>query len=339
MRVWDAARAKPIGAPFTGHDGRRAERRVQPRRKGGRVRGRRRDCAAVGRRARDAAGEPARRPHGRSAQRRVRPGGRRLASAGADGTVRLWDVARSAPVGPPLEVDADGVWSVAFSPDGRMLATGGADWTVRLWDVGRGTQLGDALEGHTGEVRSIAFSRDGTRLASASEDGTVRLWDVGRQAPVGKPLEGHAGWVLSVAFSPDGAHARLGRRRLDRTPVGRRAPRRAGAAAVRPRRVLGRERRLRPARRQARLGRRRHHRPALGHRPHDRRLPGVAAAPVRDRGPQPHAGRVARVPSRRAVPEDLPAARLSRRPRLDQVVRTDGRSREDGGGRIRTSVG
>ena len=62
------------------------------------------------------------------------PDGRTLASAGADRTVRLWDVRARRPLGQPLRGHRGQVLSVAFSPDGRTLASAGDDRTVRLWD-------------------------------------------------------------------------------------------------------------------------------------------------------------------------------------------------------------
>jgi WD40 repeat protein len=58
-----------------------------------------------------------------------------LASASADQTVRLWDVATRQALGEPLRGHSDHVVSVTFSPDGKMLASASWDQTVWLWDV------------------------------------------------------------------------------------------------------------------------------------------------------------------------------------------------------------
>jgi WD40 repeat protein/predicted Ser/Thr protein kinase len=126
---------------------------------------------------------------------------KRLASAGADGTVRIRDLTSGQPLHRLLGHKGQ-VWGVAFSPDGKRLASAGEDATVRVWDAATGQPL-DTFQGHTGWVWSAAFSPDGKQLASASEDGTVRVWDA-VAAPVPLTLKGHTGWVRSVAFSPDG---------------------------------------------------------------------------------------------------------------------------------------
>ncbi|MFJ5549224.1 helix-turn-helix domain-containing protein [Streptomyces sp. NPDC093225] len=129
------------------------------------------------------------------------PGGRLLASAGADGGVRLWDPARRRLLG-TLTGHRGSVFAVAFSPDGRLLASAGADRTVRLWDARRRTPLA-ALTGHGGAVYALAFSPDGRTLASASADRTVKLWDTARHRQV-TTLSGHQDFVNAVAFGPDG---------------------------------------------------------------------------------------------------------------------------------------
>ena len=136
--------------------------------------------------------------------------GKLLASAGGDGTVRLWDTVTRQPVGAPLRTGSGGqggVFGVAFSPDGKLLASAGGDGTVRLWDTVTRQPVGAPLRATAGQtaVTGVAFSRDGKLLASAGADGTVRLWDTVTRQPVGAPLRAGAQTaVFGVVFSRDG---------------------------------------------------------------------------------------------------------------------------------------
>jgi WD40 repeat protein len=148
--------------------------------------------------------------------------GRRLASAGSDRTVRVWDVAAARCVA-VLAGHTDEVFAVAFHPDGKRLATAGRDRAIGLWDLSTGEEVA-RLEGHTNYVFSLAFSPDGATLVSGSGDGTVRLWDTQppalrhqarREAESLKPeAERLVTRLFAESREPDRAVARL---RSDRT--------------------------------------------------------------------------------------------------------------------------
>jgi WD40 repeat protein/DNA-binding SARP family transcriptional activator len=137
--------------------------------------------------------------------------GRLLATAGNDGSMVLWDLARRAPIGRPLRpqgvfVGGGGLplTAVAFSPDGRMLAWGGDDGRVQLTRVPDGLLLHEltATGGRAG-LSALAFSPDGKNLATAGIDGKVRLWDPRTGAARGPAWTVGGGPVPSVSFSPD----------------------------------------------------------------------------------------------------------------------------------------
>ncbi|QSB13061.1 trypsin-like peptidase domain-containing protein [Natronosporangium hydrolyticum] len=126
------------------------------------------------------------------------PEGDLLASAGADGTIRLWDPATGQPKR-VLDGHTDQVYALCALPGclGYSLASAGADHTVRVWDVVRG-EPGPVMAGHTDWVRGLCAITVAERplLASASDDHTVRLWDPMSGDQLGKLP--HPGWVTAV---------------------------------------------------------------------------------------------------------------------------------------------
>jgi WD40 repeat protein len=105
-----------------------------------------------------------------------------LATAGEDGTVRLWNIAKREPLS-TLTGHSRAVIGAAFSPIGSILASGSYDGTVRLWDAATGKPAGDPLgDGKTG-FTGVAFSPNGDFLAAGTAhpgagDSSVWLWKV-----------------------------------------------------------------------------------------------------------------------------------------------------------------
>src|SRR5204863_5707363 len=69
------------------------------------------------------------------------PAGRRLASAGFDGGVRVWDVSAADPgaTGPAVRIlpaHSGRASCVAFDPGGRRLVSAGVDGAFNVWDTG-----------------------------------------------------------------------------------------------------------------------------------------------------------------------------------------------------------
>lgn len=122
-----------------------------------------------------------------------------LASAGEDGTVRLWNPLEGSQLA-VLKGHRGSVHTVAFAPDGTQLASGGADMSIKLWDSTTG-EVVQTLSGHAEEVTCLAFSPEGRHLASASY-GEVKLW----QLAGGKEVASFVwpGETSTVDFAPDG---------------------------------------------------------------------------------------------------------------------------------------
>jgi WD40 repeat protein len=129
------------------------------------------------------------------------PDGARLATAGEDHTVRLWEVGSGNELA-TLEAHADAVTMVGFSPDGRRIATASRDRTVRLWVGETGEKLA-TLAAHANAVTALAFSSDGERLATASSDSMARLWNTDTGSELAS-FRGHTDSVTTLALSPDG---------------------------------------------------------------------------------------------------------------------------------------
>jgi WD40 repeat protein len=132
------------------------------------------------------------------------PNAARLASGGADFTVRTWSTDASGPPSTILAGHHGGVRSVAWAPSGQCLASGSDDGTVRISDPDDPGRPAVLLNGHAGSVWSVAWSPDGQLLATTDSDGALRVWHPDAPARPRSVLAGHDGSAWSVAWSPDG---------------------------------------------------------------------------------------------------------------------------------------
>jgi WD40 repeat protein len=173
---------------------------------------------------------------------RLSADGERVALAGEDGRVTVWDTATGELVA-DLDAAAGAVLDVAFAPDGETVVSAHGDGTVRVWGIEDENELarirvadalvvtvavspdgrrvaagaddgtaalfdlegGDRreLEGMRKRVYSIEFDRESSTVLTASGDEFARVWDAGSGRPL-LTLEGHGGPQLDAKASPDG---------------------------------------------------------------------------------------------------------------------------------------
>jgi WD40 repeat protein/DNA-binding XRE family transcriptional regulator len=148
----------------------------------------------------------------------------RIASAGGDGTVQIWNAGTGQHILTYRGHAHKGIlsktkfvptiYNLAWSPDGQCIASAGDGKSVHVWDANKGA-TNFKYTGHSGllpNVYALEWSPDGTRIASGcssiGRDKTIHVWDV----KTGKTilhLDTHAGLspsfsVLALAWSPDG---------------------------------------------------------------------------------------------------------------------------------------
>uniref|UniRef100_UPI00286A070E WD40 repeat domain-containing protein n=1 Tax=Chamaesiphon sp. OTE_8_metabat_110 TaxID=2964696 RepID=UPI00286A070E len=130
------------------------------------------------------------------------PDERQMASASADGTVRIWDLA----TGACLHILQHEHWVIRtiYSPDGRQLIVSGMSATIYIWDTISG-QLLQTLDGHTDWVWSIDTSTDGKTLISAGEDRTIRVWNL-TAGSCRMAFRAHQDRIWSISLAADDRH-------------------------------------------------------------------------------------------------------------------------------------
>ena len=142
--------------------------------------------------------------------------GDRLASAGFDGSIRVWGPKTGGFSLGQLTLDAPAgdVTSVAISPDMRFVVAGDGDGLIHVWERPQENPAllqSAAARWRAGDdaISHLVFARTGDRLVllSATADGAIRRWDPESRNAVAPHLESTAdapGATTSLAASRDG---------------------------------------------------------------------------------------------------------------------------------------
>jgi WD40 repeat protein len=138
----------------------------------------------------------------------VSPDGTRVAVAGFDGLVRVWDLGLDEG-GPVERVASDEVrfeprggpvQHVRFDPSGTRVVFGCGDGTVHIGSLADGSAM--SLTGHTKRTVGVRFADDGRLVLSGSMDGTARVWDASTGAELCRFDIGASSGVWDVGWIP-----------------------------------------------------------------------------------------------------------------------------------------
>jgi WD40 repeat protein/DNA-binding SARP family transcriptional activator len=137
------------------------------------------------------------------------PDGSRVASAGSDAMVQVWDPETGQEIlALPGSEDAAWMNCVAYSPDGRFIAGCEGKGSIRVWEADTG-EVHRILAGHTAAPGGLAFSANSARLASAGFDALAKVWDLEAGEEIAT-LYGNEGNLAPIHISPDGTTVTVG---------------------------------------------------------------------------------------------------------------------------------
>ncbi len=108
---------------------------------------------------------------------KIFPNGMRLAIAGRNGVVRVWNLSDGREE-LTLYGHVGRVTGLGVSPDGRTLVSGGVTGEVKVWELRTGLEL-IGLRRHSGPVTVIEFAANGQLLITAGTQ--LAVWDAAKE--------------------------------------------------------------------------------------------------------------------------------------------------------------
>ena len=135
----------------------------------------------------------------------------KLATAGTDGNVVVWQLSDNGPQQLVEFQDHDGpINDLAWNVDGTTLVTAGDDRKVILhkWKMEEAgaASSSQTLSAHEDAVWTLSHSKG--RLISGALDGAIHIWDLNRELPGMAPvvLKHHRRTIREISANPDGQY-------------------------------------------------------------------------------------------------------------------------------------
>jgi WD40 repeat protein len=152
----------------------------------------------------------------------ISPDGERLATAGTDGFVKLWDLGNGHELLSYSGHEEHGaIRQALFLPDGKRMVSAGAGKDIKVWDAATGKDL--VTMSAAGVVSTIALSIDGKHLVAgtvseqkadakhiqAAATNTLQVFDVATGKSL-RTIDDFREQIMSIAFNPAGALVAVG---------------------------------------------------------------------------------------------------------------------------------